>query len=142
MEPEFRETRALLEDRWRDQGFDRLLPEERDFIVLWWLEADVFNGGFHQYFFNSSGDGAPSALVALDALGAPLTAGILREALSQLACTPYISDTALRRKHLATLEHAWARFDPVTDRLQDLPEDFVSLAIERVKSAYEENGIF
>jgi hypothetical protein len=33
------------------------------------------------------------------------------------------------------------RFDRVTDELQDLPEDFVSMAIARVKIAHEENGI-
>ena len=142
MDPEFKETRRLLEERWQDRGFDRLLPEEQDFVVLWWLEAEVLNGGFHQYFFNSAGDGALRAVAALDTLGAPSTAGILREALSQLACTPYLADTEKRRDHLAGLEQQWSRFDAVTDRLQDFPEDFVSLAIARVQSAHEENGIF
>jgi hypothetical protein len=142
VEPEFRNTRALLENRWRDRGFDSLLPEERDFIVLWWLEVEVFNGGFHQYFFNSSGDGAPEALAALDTLGASTAARILRDALAELGSDPYIRDTETRRAHLRSLESSIARFDRVTGELQDLPDDFVTLAIARVKAAHEENGVF
>jgi hypothetical protein len=141
VEPEFRPTRTLLDDRWRDLGFDRLLPEERDFIILWWLEAEVFNGGFHQYFHNSSGDAAPEALVALEVLGAHTSARILRDALTELACEPFVRDTEQRRTHLMKLDRSIDRFDRVTDELQDLPEDFVSLAIARVKTAYEDNGV-
>lgn len=141
MDPGFRSTRKLLEDRWRDLGFDRLLPEERNFIVVWWLEAEVLNGGFHQYFHNSSGDAAPEALAALEELGASTAAHVLREALAELQCHPYIRDTEERRKHLMSLSRSIERFDRVTNDLQELPEDFVSLAIARVKTAHEREGL-
>ena len=39
------------------------------------------NGGFSQYFANSSGDTAPFVVEALDVLGAPKTADICRRAI-------------------------------------------------------------
>ena len=138
---DFNASRAVLEGRWRTLGFDTLLPEERAFIVLWWLEAEVFNGGFHQYFFNSAGDAAPEALVALKSLGAVQTARVLADAIDLLGAVPYIRDNERRRKHLRALENSIERFDRVTDELQDLPEDFVSLAMDRVRQAYDDRKI-
>jgi hypothetical protein len=47
------------------------------------LEAEVNNGGFDQYFFNSSGDNASAAIEALEAIGARKTAEILRTACAR-----------------------------------------------------------
>jgi hypothetical protein len=47
------------------------------------LEAEVNNGGFDQYFFNSSGDDAAGALEALNEIGATRTAELLRGACSR-----------------------------------------------------------
>ncbi len=44
------------------------------------LEAEVNNGGFDQYFFNSSGENAAAVIGALDKIGATKTAGIVRAA--------------------------------------------------------------
>ena len=46
------------------------------------LEAEINNGGFDQYFFNSAGDKAAEAINALEAIGAnkqPLSFGSMRE---------------------------------------------------------------
>ena len=45
------------------------------------LDAEVNNGGFHQYFSNSSGDYAHEALAGLLALGAGETARLLQQAI-------------------------------------------------------------
>ena len=44
------------------------------------LVAEVMNGGFDQYFFNSAGDDAPAAIQALNAIGAAKTAALLAKA--------------------------------------------------------------
>ncbi|MGV3617504.1 MAG: DMP19 family protein [Fimbriimonas sp.] len=66
--------------------FNRLPIEEhsspeRVLYVLEWLEAEVNNGGFHQYLFNSAGDHAGEAVGACEAIGAHQTADIVRRAL-------------------------------------------------------------
>src|SRR5436305_14505300 len=40
----------------------RLTDTERRLLAAYWVEAEVNNGGFDQYFFNSAGDNAEAAL--------------------------------------------------------------------------------
>lgn len=51
-------------------GFDGLSRSEQVFSVIWALEAEVNNGGFSQYMFNSAGDQAALAPGALREVGA------------------------------------------------------------------------
>jgi hypothetical protein len=46
-------------------AFADLAEEDRVLVAIWALEADVNNGGFDQYYFNSSGDTAYYAPTAL-----------------------------------------------------------------------------
>jgi uncharacterized protein DUF4375 len=43
---------------WRVEYQDLSTPE-RVFLLIWEFESEVNNGGFYQYFHNSSGAGAP-----------------------------------------------------------------------------------
>lgn len=44
------------------------------------FQAEINNGGFHQYFFNASGDEARETLDALETIGAAGAAALLRRA--------------------------------------------------------------
>lgn len=50
----------------------------------WCLEAEVNNGGFDQYFFNSTGENAFMALEGLETLGLTNYYGILQSAIAML----------------------------------------------------------
>jgi predicted outer membrane lipoprotein len=63
-------------------GFDRLSPSEAALLDVGMLQAEVNNGGFDQYFGNSSGDRARGALAGLEAIGAEKTAAIARRAMA------------------------------------------------------------
>ena len=65
-----------------EDGFKKLNAHEQVVAAIWELEAEVNNGGFNQYFFNSSGDHSAQALTALEAVGAPKFAALLRQAMS------------------------------------------------------------
>jgi hypothetical protein len=72
------------------------------FALVWELEAEVNNGGFHQYFFNSSGRHAPEIASLLDAIGASHCAELVRQA-TRLAGKDFPwSDIAGRRQALRT----------------------------------------
>ena len=60
--------------------FQKLTKPEQVFLCIWELEAEVNNGGFEQYYQNSSGDNADKIVVALQSIGANLTADIGRQA--------------------------------------------------------------
>lgn len=133
------QIRDLIEDRWTRLGFNELLPEERDFILVWWLEAEASNGTLHQYFSNSTGDSAVDALGALDRIGAQCAANVLREALKLFGEGLYPTDRTQRNKTLDSLPTD--AFSNLTDRLFDESEDVRSLAIDRVRDAYIKNEI-
>ena len=128
------EIRDRLEDRWERMGYDALLPEERDFILVWWLEAEASNGTLHQYFTNSTGDSAIDTLAALERIGAPSAAQVLRDAMKLFGDEPYPTDRKQRNKSLDLLPtDAFSNF---TDRLFDESEDVQTLALDRVGDAY------
>jgi hypothetical protein len=58
-----------------------LTPSARVMYFAQILDGEVFNGGFHQYFSNSSGKHAHSTLAALHDLGALRAAGLLQRAV-------------------------------------------------------------
>jgi len=53
-----------------------------------WLYSEVCNGGFHQFYWNSTGVLAPEAADAFAAIGMPRTAEIVRRTISWFP-TPY-----------------------------------------------------
>ena len=59
---------------------EQSLPQ-RVFSSIWALEAEVNNGGFSQYFFNSSSDSVAFVVEALTSIGAPLTAELCKRAI-------------------------------------------------------------
>ncbi len=49
--------------------------------TTWWVEAEVANGGFNQYFWNSSGRFAEDAVAGFELIGAPIHAALMRRAI-------------------------------------------------------------
>ncbi|MBV1908474.1 MAG: DMP19 family protein [Kangiellaceae bacterium] len=62
-------------------GFDSLSEEDQIIFSVWWLEAEVNNGGFHQVFWNSAGNYANQTLSALEKVGADKNAALLKSAM-------------------------------------------------------------
>ena len=88
-------------------GFASLSEAERQYFAVGLLEGEVYNGGFHQYFFNSSGDSYPYAIEGLEAIGAPQALLLLRKAkqiLFGFADPP--RDTKQRRVVLRSVEES------------------------------------
>ena len=53
--------------------------------AVWWADADISNGGFHQFFHNSTGNLVLIAIECFEHIGAEKMASIFKSAL--LACT-------------------------------------------------------
>ena len=71
-----------IHDRIESHGFESLTKSERASFGLTWFFREAYNGGLHQFFFNDAGKLASDALHGLEMVGAPITAGILRRAMS------------------------------------------------------------
>ncbi|HEY7235897.1 MAG TPA: DUF4375 domain-containing protein, partial [Gemmatimonadaceae bacterium] len=67
----------------REAPIIRSLPAGvRAIYTTWLVDAEVNAGGFHQYFFNSSGQYAGDALAGYELLGAEEYAAIMRSAIA------------------------------------------------------------
>ena len=77
--------------------------KEPHLVAFGRLRAEINNGGFSQYFFNSSGDSAPDALAAAGAMGATEVAALLGRAMALLG-DPYPLARASRQQRLEELE--------------------------------------
>jgi hypothetical protein len=133
--------------RWEKLGFGELLPEEQRYIALFWLKCEIMNGGFHQYFTNDSGDLAPLALEGLNEIGAIESLRILEDALAVFPRGCYSTDREQREKNLMAIsggdiEAEIRAFDRVSDALQDYPEDFYGMALDRLAALYSSNGVW
>lgn len=62
--------------------FEELEPWQQVFCLVWQLEAEINNGGFEQFFFNSVGEWASKTPQGLLSIGAAKTADIVRRALA------------------------------------------------------------
>ena len=65
----------------QQKGFKSLTKKEQQIYAIWWLEGEVNNGGFNQYFWNSAGNHAGLALQTLQQMGATKTADLLSQAI-------------------------------------------------------------
>ena len=82
-----------------DAGFDGLTADEQTVFAIRELVCEVLNGGFHQYFRNSSGARYAAAEAALERLKEPKALDLLRRAHQALFPRGAIPvDSAERRK--------------------------------------------
>ena len=99
-------------------GFASLNDKEQAIYTIQWLEAEVNNGGFHQYFWNSAGDHAAIALRSLRNIGATKTASLLKKAMDVEFGGEPPSSRADRQTQLEVDEVL------KMDRLDDLDSEF------------------
>ncbi len=86
-------------------GFDLLSEPEKLYFTVMLLRNEVNDGGFHQYFINSSGSYYDYAEKGLIALGATQTLELLRKAKDILFPTISVPvDTEIRRRLVPVVE--------------------------------------
>ena len=71
-------------DRLGKSSYRDLVGLDKVFVSVWSLKGEVDNGGFDQWFFNSSGDWAFDTPPSLVRIGAEATAGIVEEAIKEI----------------------------------------------------------
>jgi hypothetical protein len=73
-------------------GIDKLTAEERVILAVEALEREVNNGGYDQFFVNSSREYASIIVDALRRIGCPKTAEITQKALRLVQNTPITNE--------------------------------------------------
>lgn len=77
---QYPESFDVVARRCASNGYEKLSENERLVYAIWWLEGEINNGGFHQYFWNSAGDNTRDTLIFLSTIGASHTAELLTRA--------------------------------------------------------------
>lgn len=129
----------------RERPFERLSEVEQIIVTIWWVEADVNNGGFDQYFFNSGGDMAWFAPTAFETIDAHEMAGIVKRANAAFGEGGPPRDRNERQERLLALPASAAALfneldsefytypDDVTERLHDFIARRASELLARVR---------
>lgn len=122
-----------------DKDFESLNSIEKNILYIEMLEGQVNNGGFDQYFFNSSGAYAPETLIALKEIKATQMAELLNRAIKVFPTTPIPKDTEQRREYMEDVpENISGTWDKLDGEFYKNPENLAGLVIEYVKVNKEE----
>ena len=114
--------------RFFETPFEELTEPERVFVAVWTLEADVNNGGFDQYYLNSSGDHAWFAPTALRAIGAEQAAAIVEKANAEFGPDGPPRDHEIRLAEFDEVSvKAAKRWDDLDQAFYAYPDDLTAL---------------
>jgi len=102
-DPDHKLWLSLVEDVFHSPlGFEGLSHPKKLYFALGCLEGELYNGGFHQYFFNSSGSYYAYAEEALITIGAFQTLELLQQAkVALFSSGPVPVSTTERRMALS-----------------------------------------
>ncbi|MGC4064783.1 MAG: DMP19 family protein [Polyangiaceae bacterium] len=119
---DFIEDRTKLAGGDTRQALDALSDGFRAVYATWWVEAEVNNGGFNQYFWNASGAFACDAVAGFDRIGLPQLARLMERAI---AIRNEDAHEIGRFKDRGTLEAFSESYE--NNRLNDLDQEFYAL---------------
>ena len=99
----------------------RDIPEKAvHLFALHWLHLEVYNGGFWQYFFNSTGTSMPEAVAGFQAIGMPSVAEVIERAAARLG-NPFPFDIEERRRIVGMPDNRMD-FESFDSRFYDLAD--------------------
>lgn len=135
-----RDAYAVVMGLFERLGTAGLSARQRNYLTLRWLDMEVRNGGFAQYFFNSSGDLAGRAAAAAEAVGAAEAANVIRRAVALFGSHGPDPDRDTRMSQLSVIERAaLAELDSQYYACPDLGE-FLSLYVARHPDEFRDPG--
>jgi hypothetical protein len=121
--------------------FRRVRPEAGNLYAAHWCQSEVRNGGFHQFFSNTTGLLAPEALEAFRAIGAVEWAEILAEAMKYFG-TPYPRNRDEREEFLSMRQSRGRenRFCELDKRFYEWVDHWKGAANAYAEQAVREGG--
>lgn len=106
--------------------FNKLTSAEKTIYLCQELEGEVNNGGFDQFFFNSSGDFTMETLSALRDIGAKKTYELLERAIS-LFPDKYVPQDRTKRQNILLKRVKVKKFDKLDDAFYEYQDNLMEL---------------
>lgn len=126
-------TSRLLDEVYAT-GLGAMTEPERNVQLINALQGEVFNGGFHQYFSNSSGDCASRTRAAAKAIH-PELSRIFEAAVGHFPNSSPAEDRATRNSQMASLGDEWGAWSKLDSAFYELPMDQVLARYVRLNAA-------
>ena len=104
------------------------------------LAREVNNGGFDQFFYNSSGEYAPEILEAYQKVGADKTADIINRGIKLFPTLPVPKNWELRQEILLEKEsnsELWDELDTEFYKYEDNISELIIKFVEKNKAEFE-----
>jgi hypothetical protein len=130
---ELMELIEAVQEREKQSGYASLAAQGKVVSDVSALEAEVNNGGFHQYFFNSAGDHTAAALHGLEQIGALAAAALVKEACRLFPEGQPHSDRSQRQLQLDTISES--AFDGIDRRFFAYPDPIGDLLLAYAKKS-------
>jgi hypothetical protein len=124
----------ILLDKEERRGLASFTPPERHVYAVQGMSREVNNGGFEQFFFNSSGELAFDLVPGLQAMGSRENLLIARRAVGRFGKPQSLAEET-RHAHLEKLiegggeEGVWTDLD---DEFYDNPEDLEKMILDYI----------
>lgn len=124
-----------INNKLTNDNLENLEPWERDYYIVYYLLAEVCNGGMFQYLWNSSGVHAPEAAHALKRWGFDWIAGLVDQAAVLFSTEDYPRNRKARidlleefseekQKILESLtSHFYEVIDDIQEKLEAVEEE-------------------
>jgi Domain of unknown function (DUF4375) len=87
------------------QEFKATPEPSRHLLAAHWCQSEICNGGFEQFFFNSTGVLAPEAVEGFHAIGLHVVASVVQQAMELLGAE-YPRDREVRNEILDAVKDA------------------------------------
>lgn len=130
---------TLISDKLQNIPFSELSHAEQVFYSIDYLQMEINNGGYDQYFFNSSGEFAHEALAGMREIGANLMADIHAKAMTVFPDSVVPKDRAERQKLLEQAgEKAEEMFDSLDSKFYEYSDPLEDLLLDYVKKNVDE----
>lgn len=124
-----------------DDNFSNLTEAEKVFVYVDMLEGQVNNGGFDQFFFNSSGDYTHEILSAFEKIKAHKTADLIEIAIKAFPISPVPKDTEIRREIMQDLDEKTSNiWDDLDNKFYEYEENIAGLLIDYIKLNIDKVG--
>ncbi|WP_439128383.1 DMP19 family protein [Polaribacter sp.] len=114
-------------------NFENLNEFEKNFIYIDVLESNVTEGGFIQFFFNSSGQFTHEIFQAYLAIKAEKTVDILTKAIFLFPEIPVPKNIHLRRKILMEKESNIDLWDDLDREFDKYEDNIIALTLDYVR---------
>lgn len=117
------------------------LPKGLQYMyATWWLEAEVYNGGFNQYFFNSAGQFVREALEGCRVFGAVQHAALLEEAIAIYQEEEELHSKVKEEGTLEAFSQSYeeTRLNEVDTRFYSMDENMSQLRVQYIRSHVEQ----